>query len=129
MLKLVKIQTLLLIHPRFSTKQSCVFQKRLETELMFVPQSVNRSNTASAGGSLWETQAQSFRSRRLNRVTALRLRTQRGDRSSPPAESLMCPHFFFCTSCSSFTAAVFFGSTLSRLFRSSTQALTSLSSL
>lgn len=41
-------------------------------------------------------------------------------------DPLMCLHFFFfCTSCSSFRAAVFFGSTLSRLFRSSTQALTS----
>lgn len=52
--------------------------------------------------------------------------TQCSDRSLPPSpESLMRRHFFFCTSCSSFRAAVFFDSTLSRLFRSSTQALMS----
>lgn len=49
--------------------------------------------------------------------------TQCSDRSLPPSPGVR--RHFFCTSCSSFRAAMFFGSTLSRLFRSSTQALTS----
>lgn len=41
----------------------------------------------------------------------------------------LCHFFFFWASCSSLSAAAFSGSTLRRLFKSSTQALTFCSSL
>lgn len=104
----------------------------LETKLVFVPARASGSNTCSAWRSFWETRARS--SNQSGWIVPLLgcfpplplLCTQCSGRSLPRSPgSLMCHHFFFCTSCSSFRAAVFFGSTLSRLFRSSTQALMS----
>lgn len=126
--------------PSVLTDRSCVFQKCLETKLMFVQWEWSDQTRVQCQGAFGKHRPSLWL--RLNCVTArlfavawllskqvIRRRPfckQRSDRSLPPSqEALMRCHFFFCTSCSIFMAAMFFGSTLSRVFRSSTQALMS----
>ena len=132
-----------LIHPRFSSTRAAFSRRDSRPNSRLFQGSRRIKNGFRRKRELLGNAGQVSDLKRLNRVTVRSAVFCRTDSSSKhplpllsvrsavtdPYRRLQSPscraHFFFCTSCSIFRPAVLFGSTLSRLFRFSSQALMS----